>query len=375
MEALFWFGFVGAAYAYFGYPLVLMAWGRLAPRPVRKDPSLLPTVSIVLPVHNEEAKLPERLRNLQELDYPEDRMEIFVVSDGSTDGTLEVARKFQAVDPRFRVLELPGRGGKAEGLNAGVDAARNEIVVFTDAGILLEPGSLRALVAPFADPRVGCVSGEDWIPQGGGEALYGRYELDLRNRESLVGSVVGASGSFYAQRRELIPRFPGGIAPDFLSVLHVVEQGYRAVTEPEARGTMGAARGHADEFRRKVRTLVRGMTGLFAHARLLNPARSGSFAFLLASHKLMRWLVPLFLGMMLVGNLGLMHRPFYRLLAVPHLLFYVVGGLALLGVAPVARTLPGRVAAYFVNVNAAIAVAWMDFLRGRRQEIWSPTAR
>ena len=375
MEVLFWLGLAGAVYAYFGYPLILLIWGKLAPRPVRKDSAAQPTVSVILPVHNEASNLSRRLENLLELDYPEERIEIFIVSDGSTDATLEVSRTFETRDPRFHVIDIRERGGKANALNAGLLQASNEIVVFTDAGISLEPGAVRSLVAPFSDPRVGCVSGEDRIDGGGGEALYGRYELFLRNRESLVGSLVGASGSFYGQRRELCPRFPEGVAPDFLSVLHVVDMGFRAVSEPHARGTMRAVRAHGDEFKRKVRTLLRGMTGLFAYARLLNPLRAGSFAFLLFSHKLMRWLVPFCLVLLIVANAALLDQTIYQFFAIIHFGFYLIGCAALGGVPWVRESLPGRVAAYFINVNAAIVVAWWRYLRGARQEIWNPSAR
>jgi cellulose synthase/poly-beta-1,6-N-acetylglucosamine synthase-like glycosyltransferase len=374
-QILFWAGFAGVFYAYVGYPLVLVAMGRIAPRPLRRDPPALPAVSVVLPVHNEEAQLPGRLDNLQATDYPSDRLEVIVVSDGSTDASVDIAHRRAAGDPRFRIVEVPERRGKGNALNEGVAHATGEIVVFTDAGIRLEPGAIRALVAPFADPEVGCVSGEDRIPGGGGEGLYGRYELFLRRTESSVGSIVGASGSIYAQRRELCPDFAEGMAPDFLSVLRTVEAGYRAVSEPGARGDMSALDDHAGEFRRKVRTLIRGMTVLGAHPQLLNPFRTGRFAFVLLSHKAMRWAVPLFLGMMLVGNLALLDNRFYAAVAVPHALFYLLGMLSLAGVPGIGRWLPARIAGYFVVVNSAVAVAWWQFLRGRRQEIWSPSRR
>ncbi|TVR67950.1 MAG: glycosyltransferase family 2 protein, partial [Gemmatimonadales bacterium] len=369
MELVFWLGFAGVAYSYFGYPLVLLVWGRLRPREVERDPGYLPRVSVVLPVHNEEKNLPGRLSNLQALDYPPERLEIFVVSDASTDATTEIVRKFQANDPRIHLIELEDRGGKAGGLNAGVAAAGGEVIVFTDAGIEVEPESLRALVAPLADSEVGCVSAEDRVEGGGGEALYGRYELFLRDRESRVASVVGASGSYYAQRRDLVPRFPDGIAPDFLSVLYAVDQGYRAISEPRARGRMGAVRSPSGEFRRKVRTLLRGMTGLVAYRHLLNPFRTGAFAFILASHKLARWLVPGFLVVMLVANVALAADPFYGLLLVLHVGFYLAGLGALAGAPGLRRLLAARIPAYFINVNAAIAVAWWRYLRGERMEV------
>ncbi len=372
---MFWLGFTGVAYSYFGYPLVLLVWGRFRPRAVGRDPAYLPQVSVVLPVHNEQKNLPGRLANLQALDYPAERLDVFVVSDASTDATSDIVRKFQATDPRIQLIELSGRGGKAGGLNAGVAAATGEVIVFTDAGIEVEPESLRALVAPLADPKVGCVSAEDRVEGRGGEALYGRYELFLRDRESRVASVVGASGSYYAQRRELVPHFPDGIAPDLLSVLHVVDQGYRAISEPLARGRMGAVRSPSSEFRRKVRTLLRGMTGLFAYRHLLNPFRAGPFAFILASHKLARWLVPVFLVVILVANVSLASDPFYGSMLLFHVGFYVAGIGALAGIPGLRRLLAARIPAYFINVNAAIAVAWWRYLRGERMEVWSPSSR
>ncbi|TVR50706.1 MAG: glycosyltransferase family 2 protein [Gemmatimonadales bacterium] len=375
METMFWLGFGGVAYAYFGYPLLLLAWSRIRSRPADPGGAGLPPVSVILPVHNEEGQLPGRLDNLLALEYPEDRVEILVVSDGSSDGTAAIAARYQEADPRVRLVELQERAGKGNALNEGVRAASHDVVVFTDAGILLEGGSLRALVAPLGDPTVGCVSGEDIIGGSGGEALYGRYELLLRRLEGRIRSIVGASGSIYAQRRELCPEFREGMAPDFLSVLHTVERGYRAVSAEDARGEMRAVSGHGREFSRKVRTLIRGMTALRAFSHLLNPFRYGSFSWILFSHKVMRWLVPFFLVMMLVGNAALLDRPFYRGLAIPHGLFYLLGAGALMGLPLLRGLLPARIAAYFVNVNASIAVAWWQFLRGERKEIWTPTRR
>lgn len=375
MEVLFWTGLLGATYAYFGYPLLLLIWGKISPRPVRRGEGASFSVSVVLPVHNEEEQLPDRLENLLDLDFPRGQLEILVISDGSSDATVEIAERVSALDSRVRPIIVSERRGKGNALNVGVRNARHEIVVFTDAGITLEKTSLTAIVAPFSDPAVGCVSGEDEIRERGGEGLYGRYELFLRRRESNIHSLVGASGSFYAQRKELCPEFKEGLAPDFQSVLHVVGKGFRAVSEPAARGAMRAIRRPSDEFRRKVRTLIRGMTALFHYAHLLNPLRFGAFSLFLFSHKLCRWLVPFFLLAMLLGNAALARDPFYMIVALPHGLFYLLAAAALAGVPPVQRSLPGRIAGYFVNVNSAIVVAWWRFLRGHRTEVWSPSRR
>ncbi len=373
MQLVFWLAFSGAAYAYLGYPVLLLALRRLGARPVRRDDAALPTVSIVLPVYNEAAHLSQRLRELVSLGYPADRLELLVVSDGSDDGSDEIVRAAEAADERIRLLRVEERRGKGNALNQGVAAARNEVLVFIDASIRLEPGALRALVRAFADPRVSCVSGEDRIDGFSGEGLYGRYELFLRRCESDLHSLVGVSGSFYAQRRALCPVFPEGLAPDFVAALHAVSTGRRAVGEPDAVGWMSAVASPRDEFRRKVRTLLRGMAALRGYAHLLDPRRAGVFALFLWSHKVMRWLVPFFLVVMLVANAALLGTRPYAYIGVAHGLFYAVGLLALAGVGRATKA--GKFAGYFLNVNAAIAVAWGQFLTGRRQELWTPSKR
>ena len=371
----FWLATGLVAFAYVGYPLVVWALARVRPVPAGGHGSTeVPHVTVVLPAHNERANIVAKLKNLFELDYPSDRLDVVCVSDGSTDGTADLVR--QHGGPRVRLIELTGRGGKAAALNAGLERATAPIVVFSDASIMLEPGALRRLVAPFADPAVGCVSGEDQIAGSGGEALYGRYELFLRRQESRLSSIVGASGCFYAQRRSLCAPFVPNLAPDFLSVLRTVEQGFRALSEPGARGSMTAVAHAGDEFQRKVRTLLRGMTTLAAYKHLLNPFRSPAYAFELLAHKVLRWLVPVLMALALVSNAALaIESPLYRALLGLQAVFYGLAAIGLLGWRPLAGTLPAKAAVYLVISNAAAAVAWVKFLTGVRQELWSPSQR
>src|SRR5262245_30619173 len=216
MMIAFWLGVLGVFYPYAGYPLVLL----LMRRATGAAPGVateLPKLSIIIPVHNEASRIVDKIANTAALDYPADRLEILFVSDGSTDATVDLIRANAA--RAMTLIELAERRGKATALNAGLARATGEIVVFTDASIMLREDALRAIVRPFGDPGIGCVSGEDHIAEADGEGLYGRYELFLRRRESDVHSIVGASGCFYAQRRSLCTRFTDGMAPDFLSVL------------------------------------------------------------------------------------------------------------------------------------------------------------
>lgn len=372
--AIFWFAVGLILYAYFGYPLVLAVLGRLRPRGVtapRTD--YVPTVSILLPVHNESRVIRDKLENLLSIDYPREALEIIVISDGSTDDTPAVAGSFS--EQGVRVVEVGERRGKANALNRGLEAARGEILVFTDASIMLRADALRKIVRHFQDTAVGCVSGEDHIEDGGGEGAYGRYELFLRRKESQVASIVGASGSFYAQRRDICQPFLEGMAPDFLSVLNTVEAGYRSISDGEAVGTMTSVKSPRDEYRRKVRTLVRGFAALSAKRHLLDPRRYGLFSFLLVSHKLLRWLVPFFMIAALLANAALVSVPVYQVTLALQLLGYVMAGAAFMGVPLLRDATPVRICLYFVNVNVAILAAWLTYWRGTRLEVWTPSQR
>jgi cellulose synthase/poly-beta-1,6-N-acetylglucosamine synthase-like glycosyltransferase len=334
----------------------------------------LPTVSMIIPVHNEMTVLPAKLANVAGLHYPAGRLDVCFVSDGSSDGTTELLERHAG--PALRVVTLPGRSGKAAALNAGLAGATGEIVLFTDASILLADDAVEALVAEFADPRVGCVSGEDRIAGGSGEGLYGRYELAIRRLESAVSSIVGASGSIYAMRRSLCHPFPATLAPDFWSVLRCVEQGFRAVSTPRAIGSMTAVSSVRDEFSRKVRTLVRGMTTLGAHAGLLNPFRHGIFAVELWSHKVLRWLVPLLLAIALMANVALLGRGwFFIATAAAQGLGYAVALAAFASPGLASRSRLAAACLIFMTANAAAAVAALRYLRGFRQELWTPSRR
>lgn len=378
MSVLFWTCACGIVYSYFGYPAVLALMGRLrrrAERPAHASATnRLPSVTLLIPVHNESAIIERKMENTLRLDY-RGGLEVVVVSDGSTDGTVGEIRRFLS-DSRLRLIELAPRKGKANALNEGIRAATGDIVVFSDASIMLDRDALTNIVAPFADPTIGCASGEDLIENAGGEGLYGRYELFLRNLESQLGSIVGASGSFYAQRRSLVGSFPEGVAPDFLSVLTTVEKGYRAVSVPSAVGYMTAVSSAKDEFSRKVRTIIRGMTALFSRKTLLNPARFPMFAFFLLSHKVMRWSVPVCMVGALISNAFLAPiGTFYQVTLAAQLIFYMAALLAYAGVKRIANTAWGRVTLYFTIVNLAILYSWLLYLLGRRLEVWSPTNR
>ncbi len=342
MRWTFWISAFVAAYVYVGYPLVLAAWaplGRRARARARRrrtgpPPSAaMPAVSIVVAARNEAAALPARIENLLSLDYPADRLEIIVVSDGSTDGTGAV---LAACGDRVRAISLP-RVGKAVALNEGVRAARHDVVVFADARQRFAPDALRHLVERLADPGVGAVSGELVIdaerdaaaaagsPVGEGVGLYWRYEKWIRKRESDVRSVVGATGAIYAIRRTLWRALPEGtILDDVLTPMRIALGGHRVVFEPRAIAFDTASRDAATEQRRKVRTLAGNYQLVRLEPRLLSPWHNPVFV-QFVSHKIGRLVVPYALVALLVSSAALASTgPIYSAALVVQVTFYVL---------------------------------------------------
>jgi cellulose synthase/poly-beta-1,6-N-acetylglucosamine synthase-like glycosyltransferase len=372
MIFLFWLSFFIIVYAYFGYPLLLvfLSLTKKQKEVYCSTARFEINVSLAIPVYNEEKVIRKKIENTLSLEYPKHKIEILVVSDASTDRTARIVREYERDGVRY--FEQPSRKGKAGALNRSLLEAKNEIIVFSDASILLESDALQNVLRPFADSTIGCVSGEDYVPGNGGEGAYGRYELFLRNLESRLGSIVGASGCFYAQRKSLCEPFPEGMAPDFFSVLKTNEKGFRAVTEPSARGFMQSVPSHKGEFQRKVRTLLRGITTLFHFKHLLNPFRYDMFAVQLISHKLLRWLVGVFLILLFLSNAFLLSTSFYAIIFFMQIIFY---GMAIIGGAGFSSPVFLRIPLFFSIVNLSTLVAWAKYLMGYRQEIWEPSKR
>jgi len=368
MKSLFWVSAAVVAYVYFGYAAWLFLRARCRPKPVRRA-AFTPSVSIVLVVRNEEKVLERKLQDLLRLDYPREQMEWVVVSDGSRDGTNEILRRHAGTGPGQIILR-PEAGGKAAGLNQAIAAARGEIVLFTDARQEIEPQALRCLMENFADPDVGCVSGELMLGNpasgeaGKGMGLYWRVEKMIRQLESASGSVIGATGAIYAVRREFLVSLPAEtILDDVYIPMHVIQKGARVVFEAGARAWDLPDQGREQEFARKVRTLSGNYQLLELAPWLLrktNPVR-----FELVSHKLLRLLVPFALAASLLTS-ALIPGPVYRIFFALQVLFYGSSLLALGGIkrGPLARM--ADVALTFVALNTAAVVALANFLSGRK---------
>jgi biofilm PGA synthesis N-glycosyltransferase PgaC len=375
LRALFWLSALAIGWAYLGYPLYLALWARLRPAPPVRKASITPSVSVVIVAHNEESRLAGKIRNCLELDYPRDRLEILVASDGSTDGTAEIAAGFAAEG--VRLLPLPGPRGKAAALGAAVPQAKGEVLLLCDARQQLERGSLRELVANLADPTVGAASGELHIRSGSSSAAegvgaYWRFEKGVRRLESRVGSTVGVTGAIYVVRRRLVPKIdPRTILDDVAIPMHVAQAGYRVVFEPAARAWDEPVEDARREFRRKVRTLAGNYQLVALNPSLLLPWGNRLF-FPFLSHKLARLLVPwaLVLALATSSALAFGGSGFFALVLGPQLAFYALAGVGRLqgsaGRRPRLLSIPYAV----VLLNLAAAAALPDFLFGRQTAAW-----
>jgi biofilm PGA synthesis N-glycosyltransferase PgaC len=329
-EYVFWGSAALLAYVYVGYPLLmtLLAAVRRPAASSLADDSL-PSVTVLVTAYNEAGRIGQRIENLLALDYPRDRLEVLVGSDGSTDDTAQMARSW-ASRGRVVVYAFGVRRGKPAMLNDLVPRAAGSIVVLADARQRFAPGALRALAARFADPKVGAVSGEliltdDGAPSavGRGVGLYWRYEKHIRHLEGRVDSLVGATGAIYAIRRELFRQIPDDtILDDVLIPMEVVRQGYRVVAEPRAVAYDRVAADASEEFARKARTLAGGFQLLTRNRWLLDPWRNRLWGQTL-SHKALRLICPLLLGTLLVTAVALAAMPFYKAAAVAQGIFYL----------------------------------------------------
>ena len=371
MKILFWSCASLILLTYLGYPVYLYVRARFWPLPVKRA-SLLPNVSIVVAVHNEEKYLPTKLEGLAAIDYPPERLQVIVVSDGSTDDTNAILKLWQGAPSRTAVFA--DHRGKAAAVNRGLAVAQGEIVLFTDARQTLALDALKQLSANFADPQVGCVSGELMIGRdqvtacSEGAGLYWRLEKKMRLWEALTGSMVGATGAIYAVRKELLVFLPEGtILDDMYIPLHVARQGRRVVCDFQARAFDPLAPSPGQEFRRKPRTLFGNYQLLQLAPWLLTCPNPVRFRFL--GHKLSRLLMPFALLSMLFSSAAL-HYGIYNFALILQLIFYALALCSFVRPTSGLFSRLSNVSAAFVVLNAAAATAFFYFLTGRKAE-WS----
>lgn len=377
---LFWAAWGLIFYTYGLFPVLLALFARRRRKPFPPLAELkdaeLPRVAMIVAAYNEARDLPAKLENTRRLDYPRDRFELVIGSDGSSDGTAEQLRAAKL--PGLKSLLFTERRGKVSVLNDLIHETDAEIVVMSDANTMFAPDAVRRLVHHFQDPRVGCVSGELLLEQDGGvsgEGLYWKYEGWIKRNESRLGFLVGCNGGIFAMRRALYePLPPTTLVEDFVMTVRLVERGHQVLFDPGARATEPACPSARAEMVRKVRIGAGGFQALGLTCGLLHP-RHGLRAFAYMGHKVLRWFVPLFLVVALTANVALLNQPFYRFLLGAQLL--AAGVAAWAYNARPGMQLPWwtRPISYFYLMNYALLCGFFRFLFRTQRVTWERLAR
>lgn len=388
-EWVFWISAASVLYTYAVFPVLMFLFAAL--KQAWRDVRFLlrresrrraargqyePHVALLVAAYNEEAIIAEKLRNTADLDYPAEKIDLLLGLDAPEDGTAEVARA--QAGPNQQVIQFPVRRGKLAVINDLAARSNAEILVFSDANTILAPDAIRCLVRHFAEEGTGAVCGELRVVSPSGrvemESLYWRYEVALKFLENRLNCVLGANGGVYAVRRDLFRPLDNWIVEDFQLPMEIRFAGYRVVYDPEAIGTEEAAPSLAAEYRRKVRIGAGACQTLLRNPGFLNPF-AGMPAYAYFSHKVLRWLGPLFMLSALAASVLLAAEPFYAAALALQLAFYAV---AWLGYVRLRRGKTGGLAAtvfYFCSMNLALLHGMIRFLTGRQQALWNTTPR
>jgi cellulose synthase/poly-beta-1,6-N-acetylglucosamine synthase-like glycosyltransferase len=380
MRLLFWVSVGLVVYVYFGYPVLVDLLSRLRKVARESGPALpeLPSVSVIIPAHNEERWIARKIENTLALDYPSDRLQILVASDGCTDKTVEIAGRCaeQGVEVDHRVE----RSGKMATLNRVVPKARGEIILITDCGASLSPDTLQLLARHFQDPRVGCVTGERVCLRTGsstseGESLYWRYEAWIKRSESGFHSCLGGNGQLLAARRCLVPQIPGTSDDFYIPMRILISTGKRVVFEPRAKARIPAAATLGGELARKIRT----HRSLFQNSYYLREGLmpwKRTIWWQFWSHHVLRLFVPYALLMALLSSAFLWRAAaLYRVITIGQCVFYMAAATGYLLTHWGIRLRIVYIPFYFVFANLAVFLAWVRWARGKHQYAWQRTER
>ena len=378
MEILFAASVFLILYAYAGYPAVIILLSVFLSKPVKKD-NIEPAVSMIIAAYNEEKHIKEKLLNTLSIDYPHDKLEIIVASDGSTDRTDDIARSFEQNKSGKKVVlhRVEGRLGKTATQNSAVKIASGEIIVFSDAADMYDRNAIRELVKNFADTSVGAVSGMYHYKNptgsqvGFGTILFWELENFIKSRQTRIHTITGCSGCIYSVRKTLYAELPANIISDLVEPLAILRKGYRIVFEPKALAIQDTTEKTTQEFKMRIRVIVRGMNGLLYMKTLLNPFQYPYVSFQLFSHKILRWFVPVFCISAFISNSFLvMDNVYYRILFLAQCIFYF---LAVIGLLLEKRNISNKIfflPMYFTIVNAASLISIFKIVKRENIVVW-----
>jgi len=381
---IFWTGLTLVIYTYVGYGIFIYIFSKFQGKRKEIDnqsDTSLPAVTLMIAAYNEERFIATKINNSLSLDYPTEKLHIWIVADGSTDKTLEIAESF----PTVRAFHLPERMGKIHAVNRVMKLVETPIVIFSDANTSLNADALRKITRHFQDEHVGGVAGEKRIAvntedsaSGAGEGLYWKYESALKTMDSNLSTAIGAAGELFALRTELYHEpAPDTIIEDFVTSMKIVANGYRFVYEPEAFATETASATLKDEWKRKVRISAGGIQAILRLPELLNPFRFGLISWQYISHRVLRWtLAPLALPLLLISNfLIITESPFYQFTFWAQLTFYAI---AMIGHLMRDKRISVKgffVPYYFTMMNLSVFAGLGRLLRKKQSVIWDKSER
>lgn len=391
-EIIFWVCLSLILYTYFLYPFALMILGIFIKRPIDKK-DITPSVSLIITAYNEEKIIREKIDNSLNLNYPKDKLEVIVASDCSTDNTHKIVKEYEGNGVRLVIQQE--RRGKTAAQNKAVGLAKGEILVFSDAPTMYYEDTIEKLVRNYNDSNIGCVTGEvlytnetgSTIGQGG--ALYWRYESKVKQLESNIGSILGAAGCIYSMRKSLYTPFKEEYISDFVSPLKIVInssldddfltpikvrfKGVRSVMESEAISVEKTSKNSYEEFKMRSRVITRAISGLVYMRKILNPFKFPVYSFQLFSHKILRWLVPVFMILIFISNLLLLESKFFYTTFLLQLFFFILSILGyVLDKAKSYKIKMLMIPYYFCTVNMAVLYGVYKYLIGKRDRLWTP---
>ena len=375
-QITFWSCVGMLGYVYVGYPLLVYIVSILDPKEVKYG-AIEPLVTVLITAFNEERDIRSKLENTLLIDYPSDKLEIIVASDGSTDRTDEIVREF--ADRGVKLFRHEGRAGKTATQNRAVEMAAGEIILFSDATTIYREDVLQKLLPAFADDAVGCVAGrlvyvdEQSTSVGKGAKSYWNYETFLKISESRACSLIGASGCLYAVRRSAYePMYPEACS-DFLICINIFRGGSRSVFAPDAVCSEQTNHDPEHELKMRIRVISQTFTDLWRNRDMMNPLKSGFFAVELISHKVLRYAVPLLLAVLLITSILLASTSrFYLLAATLQVTFYIAAFIGWTFERQGRRLSMLAMPLYFVLANLASVLAFYQFLKGERYARWEP---
>ena len=385
ISMIFWIGILVVGYTYVGYGIIIYIFSKLKKRTNVLDSApdeQLPSVTLLVAAYNEADIIREKIKNTLELDYPENKLEIFFVTDGSTDRTPEIVKEYPAIQ-LFHSFE---RKGKIHAVNRVMKSVKTPIVIFCDANTDLNREAIKYIVRHYQDPTIGGVAGEKRIlskdkdnASGSGEGLYWKYESFLKKKDAEVYSIVGAAGELFSVRTELFEEpAENMIIEDFYLSMRITAKGYRFAYEPDAFAMETASASVKEEWKRKVRISAGGFQAMAKLSYLLNPFRYGMLSFQYISHRVLRWtLAPLFLPIIFLANAWLAFSgiPFYQLIMILQVFFY---GLAFLGYLLRDKKIGIKgffVPYYFAVMNLSVYFGLNRYLRGKQSVVWEKAKR